>query len=251
MNRRLKFLSRAMTITRTVLLSALLPLSSIASQIQITVTGVVGSGVDDSGVFGPQNGDIATEPFSLVFTFDDTKGMQAVETCGGIPYFVSITNTGSSNPGTATLTIGSGSFTFGVLNASYGASSEAEKSCSDAQISLAAGDGYYGDGSGLDGSVSAAPDTTFGTDPSWDAPFSDSNLYANPASDATLSFEITEFGSTDQEGSGDLIPQSITVSGPEVSSAPESGTGGLLIVGILLMGVPRLCTKKPGSRELV
>jgi hypothetical protein len=84
------------------------------------VTGVVGSGVDDSGVFGPQGGNLATDPFSLVFTFDDTKGAQAVATCGGIPYLASITNTESSNPGTATLTVGSGSFTFGVLNALRG-----------------------------------------------------------------------------------------------------------------------------------
>jgi hypothetical protein len=241
-----------MTITRVISLSALLPLSSIASQIEITVTGVVGSAVDDSGVFGPQNGDLAADPFSLVFTFDDTQGTQAVATCGGIPYLVSITNTASSNPGTATLTIGSGSFTFGVLNASYGASSEAGKidpACSDAGIYLAAGDGYYGDGSGLNGTVYAAPDTTFGTDPSWDAPFSDSNLYANPASDATLQFEISEFGSTGQEASGDLIPQSITVSGPEVSDAPESGTAGFAIVGILLMGISRLRTLRPRAES--
>ena len=243
MNRTPNFLSFAGTMTRIFMLAALLPLAGIASEIEITVTGIVGSGDDNSGIFGPKNGDLATEPFDLVFTFDDTKGMETEETCAGATAFVSITSTAQSNPGTALLTIGAGSFTFGVLNASYGASSEAGKidpDCSDAQIYLAAGDGYYGDGSGLTGTVYAAPGTTFGTDPNWYAPFSDADLFANPVSDASLGFEITEFGSTGQDASGDLIPQSISVRGSDAGNVPEPRTFGLVVAGILLLGASRL-----------
>jgi len=172
---------------------------AVASQVIITVTGTMSSGHDSSGVFGPTNGDLTGKNFTLVFTVDDTAGVKNTATCGGVPYFTSITSTTSSNPATATLTIGGGSFTFGVLNASYEANSEvawyyaSAPTCSaDSQIYLAAGDGYYGNGSGLNGYVYPATGTILTSNSNWEAPFFDSNLYVSPVGAGSLQFEISE-----------------------------------------------------------
>jgi hypothetical protein len=224
---------RATSLLRLTSLMAILPLSVLASQVDITITGLVLSGADNSGVFGAPNTNLTGDPYSLVFTFDDTKGIQTMATCNGTPYFISIASTSSSNPGTATLRIGAGSFTFGVLNAAYQADSEAAKNdppCNDSEIGLAAGDGYFGNGSGLNGTVEAAAGTTFGSNPGWAAPFSDSNL----AGGESLQFEISELGTTGQYANGELSAQSITVSGPEVAT-PEPASLTLVITGTVLL----------------
>jgi hypothetical protein len=89
-----------------------------AADVTFTITGMVSSGSDTTGVFGfPPNASLAGKSFTLVFTFDDTKGTQTVfDTDQGLPYASTITTnqaTGSS-PGTAVLTIGGGSFSFGT-----------------------------------------------------------------------------------------------------------------------------------------
>ena len=101
----------------------ILTFSVRASTIDITVTGVVLSATDTSGVFGPPNTNLTGHPYQLVFDFNDTSGNQTAATCDGTPYAIRIESTPSSNPGTATLSIGGNSFTFGVLNASYQADS--------------------------------------------------------------------------------------------------------------------------------
>jgi hypothetical protein len=212
-------------ITRVGLLLAILPLAVFASTIQVTVTGTVLSG-DSSGVFGPPSTDLTGSAYDLVFTFDDSLGVQTRATCNGTPYFVAIDSTATSNPGTATLSINGGSFTFGVLNAQSQFESEARKldPCDDDEISLSAGDGHFGDGSGISGSVDAASRTTFGANAGWAAPFSDSNLEGGES----FGFEISEYDTTGQSGHGQLNAQTITVSGLDVS-APEPGS---LILGV-------------------
>jgi hypothetical protein len=117
---------------------------ALASKVVATITGTVFSASDNSGTFGPPNSELAGDNFSLVFTFDDTKGVQNVATSNGVPYFSSITSTASSNPGTAVLTINAESFEFGVLNAAEGANSEfARYAPSNSTVYLAAGDGHY------------------------------------------------------------------------------------------------------------
>jgi hypothetical protein len=207
-----------------------LPQSAHAAQVVITITGAVASAHDISGVFGPPNGDLTGNTFTLVFTFDDTQGTPTTASCGGMPYQTGITSTPTSSPGTATLTIGGKSFTFGVLNAGFEANSEVYRSyasnpsCSaNSLIYLSAGDGYYLNGSGINGHVEPADGTILTSNPNWEAPFSDSNLYANPNNDYTISFEISELGSTGQYVSdGYLIPQIISVSGPYTCSAGDS-----------------------------
>jgi hypothetical protein len=208
--------------------SLYLSADAFAARVFITVTGVLASGTDYSGVFGTQGGDLTGESFTLVFTVDDTAGVQNKATCsGGVSDFTSITSTASSNPATATLTIGGGSFTFGVLNASYEANSEVARyastsTCSvDSQIYLAAGDGYYGNGSGLNGYVYPATGTILTSNANWEGSFSDANLYVSPVGAGSLQFEISEQEPkpTRQSASGFLIPRTITVSGPTTCSS--------------------------------
>jgi hypothetical protein len=75
----------------------------------------VSSGTDISGLFGPQNGDLTSESFTLVFTPDDAAEVQNTAT---LPrrrsLFTSITGITSSNPATATATIGGGYYQKGL-----------------------------------------------------------------------------------------------------------------------------------------
>lgn len=203
-------------------LSALcLPIQIEASEVTVTITGVMAGGSDETGVFGPPNASLAGQNFTLVFNVDDTKGVQDQSTCpGNIPYATYIESTPLSNPATATLTINGHSFTFGLINAAYEADSEVQRYASTptcgagSSMYLAVGDGYYGNGSGLDGSVYPATGTILTANPNWEAPFSDSNLFVSPVDAGTLQFEISEERPVSQSANGQLIPQSIAVSGP-------------------------------------
>jgi hypothetical protein len=64
----------------------LAPLSAaVAALVTITVTGVVTSGIDQTGVFGPPNTNLAGKAFKQIFIVDDTKGTKTV-TIGKPPY---------------------------------------------------------------------------------------------------------------------------------------------------------------------
>jgi hypothetical protein len=221
-----KDLTRQM-LRRGFLCALMMATAARGNQIVITITGVASDGLDVSGVFGPPNTLLAGQNFTLVFTVDDTKGVQNQAVCpGNIPYVTSIESTPTSNPATATLTINGHSFTFGVLNAAYGADSEVQRyaptpTCSaGSSMYFLAGDGYYGNGSGLNGYVYPATGTLLSSDPSWESPFTDSDLYVSPVGAGSLQYEISEYGTTGQAvSSGGLIPQTITVSGQDTCSS--------------------------------
>jgi hypothetical protein len=87
-----------------------------ASVVTITVKGTVDQGTDTTGVFGL--GALAIlngQKFSLVYTFDDTKGQPVVQQNPGesAPCGSYLQSFAESNPGTAVLQIGNGSWTFG------------------------------------------------------------------------------------------------------------------------------------------
>jgi hypothetical protein len=88
-----------------------------ASIVTITVTGTVASGVDNTGVFGfGRLYDLSGHTFNLVYTFDDTKGTQSLgDSATGQACGTAITSAPTSNPGTAVLQIGTGTWTFGTL----------------------------------------------------------------------------------------------------------------------------------------
>jgi hypothetical protein len=208
-----------------------------ATEIIATITGIVASGNDNSGVFGPANSKLAGDAFTLTFAFDSSKGVQNVGLDDGVPDFSSITSTATSNPGTATLTIGTDSFTFGVINTAKGAYSEFARYAppgADSQVFLVAGDGYYLGGSGIEGYVHPATSSILTPYYDWEDSFSDSNL----SNTASLSFEISELGITNQfVTDGSLIPHTITVNGLNPIPTPEPAFFSALGICVLFLGL--------------
>jgi hypothetical protein len=88
-----------------------------AALVTATITGIVLSGSDSGpngqGAFGPA-GSLTGKSFTLVYTFDDTKGTQSTKSNNGVPYFSEILGSGAASPGTAGLTIGSGSVNYPI-----------------------------------------------------------------------------------------------------------------------------------------
>ncbi len=85
--------------------------SARAEEITITVTGTLNGGRDMFGIFAmPGNIMDAGTPYTLTFTFDDSKG-QALK--GGPCTGTGIFGTGQNSPGTAVLTINGKSYEFG------------------------------------------------------------------------------------------------------------------------------------------
>src|ERR1700678_1539749 len=82
-----------------------------ASTVVLTMTGALSSGTDTSGMWGyiPGAPIPAGTRFTLVFTFNDKLGTGTLFDGSGNSY---IETQGTSNPGTATLTINKRSFTF-------------------------------------------------------------------------------------------------------------------------------------------
>jgi sugar lactone lactonase YvrE len=83
-----------------------------ASEVTITVTGTLNGGNDYAGVFGGGKMPAGT-PYTLVFTFDDSKGRAMSAAC---PHSsTGITGMRENSPGTATLTINGRSHVFGQM----------------------------------------------------------------------------------------------------------------------------------------
>jgi hypothetical protein len=194
---------------------------AVASTVTVTITGTVFSGEDYSGVFGfAPSTDLHGQPFSLVYTFDDTKGAQITNTYGSVVCHTSIVNTPTSNPGTAVLKIGSGTWNlFGTLPGGK-ASSYATLSdgCGDksgsVEIAFDVTDvAPYNQGNGdmVGGNVIAVDPTLVG-DNTWEYAFTNSKLSPSGMG-FDVSFRSTP-ASTLQSAQGNLIPATITVSGP-------------------------------------
>jgi hypothetical protein len=97
----------------------------------ITLVGMVSSGTDQTGIFGPANTNLTGQNFTLVYTFDDTLGTQQTykynspdNACGS-----SIQSNDTTSPGAASLTIGSGTWTFGSGTNKYSRASRYVGAC--------------------------------------------------------------------------------------------------------------------------
>jgi len=95
----------------------------------VTIAGHVKSGINGAaahgaflagqGPFGEPGASLATQPFTLVYIFDDSMGIESGSFChDGSMYYSAIKDAPPSSPGKAMLTIGGGSFPFGY--GSYG-----------------------------------------------------------------------------------------------------------------------------------
>jgi hypothetical protein len=198
-----------------------------ASTVTITIKGTVASGEDYSGVFGfAANTDIGGQNFKLVFTFDDTKGQQF----GSASCETRITSTTTSNPGTAVLQIGNGSWGFfgSLPNAVPSSAAQLTGGCGNKSGSillniqtsdLATPGAGLGSGDSLNADINAVG-TTFVADDSWEYSFSDLQL-----SPSDIAFSIASKStpsSSLQFANGTLGATSITVSGPQ-SGPPSTG----------------------------
>ena len=76
------------------------------------------------------------KPFTVVYTFDDTKGAQTpLAGCKGTA--TGTEGYGPNSPGTAVLTIGTKSYTFGLQKNAHSAIwREIASTCSDSQIDI-------------------------------------------------------------------------------------------------------------------
>jgi hypothetical protein len=222
-----------------------------ASTVTITVTGTVFTGTDYTNIFGlGTNAGLSGQQFNLVYTFDDTKGQQTVSQTPGTssPCGSTIQNVGLSNPGTAVLQIGKGTWTFGQLSGDVASSlSERVAGACLGTPSVAL------DGVGQnDGVASSVADTSSGGTPdasvdsvettimlaagtfpatglSWENALSNSQfLYSIPLINNANAFAIAvsdeQTGMPSALALGTLTPASITVSG--AASPPPAGSTG-------------------------
>jgi hypothetical protein len=210
-----------------------------ASIITMTFTGTVNTGNDITGVFGmgPVSS-LSGQSFTLVYSFDDTKGTQSTINPGSGICGTEIMSTSTSNPGTAVLTIGKGSYTFGTI--AGGATSSAERLigsvCSgyldakvtDTQGSQSAGN-FISDSInalfGYPGSGSTIPTTDY----HWQDDFSATNL-ANGAGLFQIYAEASD--AITDEANGTLIANNITITGGPASTGPGGGATGLQFVPV-------------------
>jgi hypothetical protein len=93
-------------LTLLLLLALLQPMR--AAEINATITGVLTGGWDQLGIFatGKDAQNMGGQPFTLVFTFDDTKGTMSSHAC----------NSGTDGGGKAVLTIAGASYTFDAVS---------------------------------------------------------------------------------------------------------------------------------------
>ncbi len=202
-----------------------------ASTVTTTVTGTMYSGYDTTGVFGPAGAYLTGLPFTLTFTFDDTKGAQTVSACEGVPCLSYISSTATSNPGTAVLKIGSGTWTFGTLANDQHSSKDfrsIQTGSTMSNVSLVAEDLGSGGADEAEVNLFPAAGTVLTTDYDWEDSFSASQFL--PGSGYSTGFSIdVPVGGVQQSATGLFTPTSITVSG---GSSQGSGTTGLQFVPV-------------------
>jgi hypothetical protein len=204
-----------------------------ATIVTITINGTVDSGsYDYYGNVFTNSGTytyLTNDAFTLTLTFDDSMGTGTLgSTCSGAYFQTYIENSGSSNPGTATLTINGYTFHFDTSHGGNAMTSIAMRyadssftTCSSGYPSGAlnywVGVTGYTSGSASVGwyststeGVGAASGDTFGGNPSWEKSLSQTNT------DSThyLPFAIncTSGGVTYYSG-GYLQPSNVTISG--------------------------------------
>ena len=106
----------------------------------VTVTGVINGGSGDMlHIFGRER-NFMGKPFTVVFTFDNTKGTPTpLSGCEGSA--TGVEGIGANSPGTAVLTIAGKSFTFGTQKYSHsGTWREIASGCSESHLVFEADD---------------------------------------------------------------------------------------------------------------
>jgi hypothetical protein len=124
------------------------PRDAVAAVVTIRVTGFVTAGVDQTGLFGSANTNLAGKAFKQVFTVNDATGTKTIAV-GKPPNASHIGASATVNPIVAALTIGTGTASYGVRPTSATPNSLISKQSS--QMSLYTGSENYSVGKAVGG----------------------------------------------------------------------------------------------------
>ena len=186
-----------------------------AALVTTTITGIVlsafDSGPNGQGAFGPA-GDLTGKSFTLVYTFDDTKGTQSIKYNNGVPYYSDIRGSGAASPGTAGLTIGSGSVNY-PMPVQSGLQSYATRAINISPQGQNVSFSVY---AGVDVSLNPETGKLFTNSYDWHSPFSYTySGYSGKYGNITFSYIQYIPGKGYISAQGTLNAKTITVSGPD------------------------------------
>jgi hypothetical protein len=195
--------------------------TSQPAEVTITVKGMAG-GSDDLHIFGAARTIPEGTPFTLVYTFDDSKGQAYAP--GNCPDWGSgITGGQKESPGTAVLTIGGRSFTFGKgPNVKSSVWRKVTTRCSRSEIAMEMSEGQFPNFTGVNTRAHAPAGTNSLTQTKdWRTAVLLDSVDAN---DPNNVFGIALPNRTGTATRGVLRVKSIEVSGPRpVTSASSAG----------------------------
>jgi hypothetical protein len=185
--------------------------------VTIRITGTVAFGNDAPGIFGKPAADLSGKPFTLTYSFDDTKGLMQVVSCVGPSCASRIAAIHQkSSPGTAVLRIGDGPpHSFGIAT-DGSADSSAQKGtlpCCNYGRTYSLGLDVRDSESSVALTVTNTAEGTPATkDGDWRAPFFDAHVarrVPNRDNAADLGFGVQKNGRL--LSSGGLIPETLCV----------------------------------------
>ena len=243
------------------LVSACLPKVAEAELVTVTITGTVDRGTDVTGVFLSPNTSFTGQSFTLVFTFDDSKGTETVQNCAGVPCGSGDSGTtytdapgallSSLSPGTAVLTINGISFAFGTSSALTSSYSTVGRFLpfegNPGSVSFDINDYYPNGGAGVFATIFPASGTPpLSTNYDWRSPFTDSQLATDAAPNngaVNLGSLAISLSNPAIQANANLNFTSITVSSGGGSTTPSEpaktlGNCGCDVPGAVATGDP-------------
>ena len=185
-----------------------MPRLARAGEVVITVTGTLWGGEDGFRIFGLGKTLPEGTPFTVVATFDDTKGKTYDGgNCAGAGSAIMTTEKGS--PGTAVLTINGKSVEFGhPKQTKSGTWRWIGNSCSTSQIGFGISEGPNESGVGIRVEPKEGIANLI-TDPDWRHPATITNMYGTPSSNC---FAIVRPGELERTTQSQLNVKSIVIS---------------------------------------
>jgi len=185
-------------------------------EVVVTVTGILYGGRDDFGIFGMGRVMPKGTPYTLIFTFDDTKGKPMPARCPGSGS--GIVGSGQFSPATAVLTINDKSYGFGNKpDARSKTWRHTPSVCSESEIGIAVEEGPSSLASGVN--IRIGPNRGDGPltqDGDWRDALSLSRFNARSGENA---FAIRRPWNYSAETMSYFSVDSITISGPQKASA--------------------------------
>jgi len=186
-----------------------------ASEITLIVTGTLNGGNDYLGIFGMGRIMPAGTPYTLVYTFDDSKGQATQPGCSGS----GIGGAHQNSPGIAVLTIAGKSYTFGRRpDAISKAWRLTASGCSTSEIGMEIGEGQFPLFSNVSIRIAPQGAQSLTQNSDWRSALSVSNVYAR---NTYNSFMIWRPGNNMISTQSYLSVSSVTVSGPKAARPIE------------------------------